>query len=378
MPGWRYLATRLNGDGTETFLDPDVPLEGVEIQEVLSGHSVISGTIDPVYTRLLGPDGTPILREWSTALYAEKDGEIRAGGILNNGTEEGSEWQFEFVGFTGYYIDMPYTGDGYKGIRVDPMNVARVIWDHPQEYEGGNIGLEYDDTLSGLSIGTELTQVEFDTQEGPVSFEAGPYKLNWYSNHDLAGDIDALATETPFDYVEKHYWDGENIRHHVHLGYPAIGRRREDLRFVFGVNIFEPPTVARLGELFASGTLVLGSGEGPAMIHDLREIAPARSGRLRRIAVVTDESIKTKESAGIRANAETQWRSKIDDIGSITVVDHKNAALGAAGLGDEIYIEGRGDWRTYGMWVRILAITYSPEEGGVAEYSVARSDKLTS
>ena len=66
--GWRYFATRLNGDGTETLLDPDLPLEDVRIETVLSGDNALDGTIEPAYRRLLGPDGAPLLREWRRRL----------------------------------------------------------------------------------------------------------------------------------------------------------------------------------------------------------------------------------------------------------------------------------------------------------------------
>ncbi len=179
--GWRYFATRLNGDGTETLLDPDLPLENVTIEDVLSGDNAVSGSLSPVYNRLLGPDGLPLLQEWSTAVYAENDGDIRGGGILTHSGFNGPEWSLECVGFTGYGRDLPYTGNGYKGIKVDPIVVARQqIWGHIQNQPGGNIGLEFEavDTDGKVTIGTELKQVEFDTQSGPVSFEAGPYKLN--------------------------------------------------------------------------------------------------------------------------------------------------------------------------------------------------------
>lgn len=378
--GWRYFATRLNGDGTETLLDIDLPLEDVTVEDVVSGHGAVSGSISPVYARLLGPDGEPLLQEYSTAIYAENDGDIRGGGILTNSGFDGPDWTVEATGFTGYPIDLPYTGSGYKGVKVDPIDVVRVIWNHIQSQPGGNIGLEIDDTDTGgkVTIGTELRQVEFDTQSGPVSFEAGPYKLNFYTNHDLAGDIDDLASDTPFDYHERHFWDGDTIRHKVDIGYPKIGRRREDLRFVYGVNIFDNTRVDRDGSLYASGTLVLGAGEGASMIKSLRE-PPTRPGnRLRRVAVVVDDSIKSLKRANKRADQENQWRARLDDVDSVVVRDHPHARLGAAKVGDEIRIEGQGDWVGVDMWVRILSIAFQPENGNVAEYTIARTDKLTS
>ena len=43
MGKWRYIASRLNGDGTETFLSYDVPISGCQVTDVLSGAGGISG-----------------------------------------------------------------------------------------------------------------------------------------------------------------------------------------------------------------------------------------------------------------------------------------------------------------------------------------------
>lgn len=378
--GWRYFATRLNGDGTETLLDIDLPLEGVTIEDVLSGDQALNASISPAIARMR-PGGTPLLTEWGTAIFAELDGDIRFGGILVDSKFEGPNWAIECVGYTGYGRDMPYTSSGYKGIKVDPLDVVRVIWDHIQSRRGGDIALVLGDTDTNgkVSIGTELKQVEFDTQSGPVSFESGPYKLNWYTNHDLMGDVDNLAAETPFDYHERHQWKSDGtIGHYLDFGYPSLGRRRTDLRFVYGENVFQAPSVARSGDLYASGTMVLGAGEGAAMIKSISEPPARPSGRLRRIAIVVDNRIKSKTRADNRARAENQWRARLDDIESVIVQDHPHARLGAAKVGDTIRLEGKGDWIEIDMWVRILSISYNPSEGNIAQYTVARSDKLVS
>lgn len=379
--GWRYFATKLNGNGTETAIDMDLPIEDVTIEDVLSGDQSLSGKIDPAYKRLLGPDGRPVLQEWGSAIYAENDGDIRFGGILTNSDFEGSEWSLETTSFTGYLRDLPYTGNGYKGIKVDPLDVVRVIWNHAQSQPGGNIDMEIADTTTGgkVIIGSTLAANEYDPEGSGMNgltLESQAYKLNWYSSHNLAGNIDDLANATPFDYHERHYWDGDQIRHVLDLGYPKIGRKRDDLRFVFGVNIFESPSVTNDGSLYASGTLVLGAGEGPAMIKSLREPTTRPSGRLRRIAVVVDDTIKKADRADRRADQENQWRARIDDMDSIIVVDHPNARLGEVKVGDTIRVEGRGEWQNYDMEVRVLGIAYQPANGNVAEYTIARTDKL--
>ena len=100
--------------------------------------------------------------------------------------------------------------------------------------------------------------------------------------------------------------------------------------------------------------------------------------RLRRIAVVIDDTIKSKKRADARADAENKWRSRLDDVTTVVVRDHPAARLGAVGLGDEIRLEGRNGWAETDMWVRVLGISFSPENGNVAEYTIARTDRLVS
>lgn len=378
--GWRYLATRLNGDGTETLIHPDLPIEDVSIDKVLSGINAISGKIVPGTPSLIGTDGRPLIRAWSTAIYAEADGSIRAGGIVTSPDPDGEILNIESVGFLGYSQDMAYTGSGYKGIEVDPIDCGRVIWSHIQSQPGGNIGLELDDTDTNgeVSIGTTVKQVEFDTQSGPVSFESGPWKLNWYTNHNLFGDFSSLASSTPFDFIEEHSWnDDGTIKHFVRIGYPKLGRRRTDVKFTWGVNVFDPVSMSNDGSLYASSIIVLGAGEGSSMIHAIREPVCHQPGdRLRRTAVVIDDSIKSRKRANARADQEWQWRRQLDDINSVVVRDHPDAPLGSVELGDEIRLLGRGDWSVLDMWVRVVSMNIDPTNGKVAEYGVVRTDKI--
>ena len=374
--GWRYFAMRMNGDGTETLIDPDLPLEEVTISPALSGDSTISAKIEPEFQRLQTADGTPLLYEWSTSIYAECDGEIRCGGILVNTKISGSSLKLDIPGFTAYGRGMPYTGPGYKGIQIDALDGVRAAWSHIQSQPGGNIGLELSDAKSGVKIGTTLTSAEYDGQAGYTSYESGPFKLNWYESHDLMGIVDDLASDTPFDYIERHYWDGETIRHKLDFYAPKAGRRRDDLRFWYGTNIMDPADYDRDGEDFASAVHILGAGEGSAMAHYLYQPATRPQNRLRRVALVRDDSLKSQKSLSTRAKNEYQWRSKLGDISSVIVLDHPMAPLGSAQLGDEILLEGPSPWGDISLWVRIIGMSYQPENGKISSYSVERADKL--
>lgn len=372
--GWRYLAERLTGDGTMgEMIHLDLPLEDVEITEALSAPDAISGNISPVFASLRDSTGRPLLQPWKTAIYAEADGVIRAGGILVGAPNTGHQLRLDCMGFGGYPSEMPYA-DAYIGVEVDPLDVYRQIWNHLQSQPGGNLGMRIPGLKTGLKIGTELEQVEFDTESGPVSFEAGPVQYAWHRTHDLGAEIDTLAEDTPFDWREKHAWVGDEIWHFMDLGYPRLGSRRDDLRFVIGENIMEPPEID--GGEYADEVLVLGAGEGATM---RRGTARRRNGGLRRVAVVTDSTRTTPASAQSLAEAEVARRSGDGTIAEFTMRDTPNAPVGALDPGDEILVEGHAiGWRDLEVWCRVTGKTTRPANAGEASISVIRSDRISS
>lgn len=376
---WRYFATRLTGNGENSdVLVNELPLSDVGVSSVLSGPNSLTGTVSPRFNRLVADDGRPVLEEWGTCVWAEADGAIMGGGILVDSSFDGPQWSIDCMGFTGYPKGLPYTDSNFW-VETDALDIYRAIWEHVQGKPGGDLGLEFDMLKSGVKIGTERKIRSFDPQDdpdtGPTEFESGPYRLAWYQNHDLGGDIDDLASNTPFDYRERHFWEGDVLRHHVDLGYPKLGKRRENLRFEIGVNV-APPSINPNGDEYASESLVLGAGEGRTMI---RGYAVRKDPRLRRVAVVTVPHIRTTKLANKRARRDVARRLGVGDIEEI-VVDggHPAAPMGSYQVGDEILVEGDVPWwDDVDTWVRILSITYSPEnDGNFASLSVVRTDKL--
>jgi hypothetical protein len=372
--GWRYIAERLNGDGTGTILDLDVPLSEVEITDSLSDVNALNAKITPEIKRLIGADGTPLFQEWSTALYAEKNGQIRAGGILVHSDFQGSEWGLECVGFLGYGKDMPYTGGGEFFVKTDTLDIARFIWDHIQAQNGGNIGLTFDQRKSGIKVGTTLTSDQYDPEggSGGLTLESQAYKLAYYQDLDLLSNFDDLASETPFHYHERHYWapDG-TITHHV--DFPSSLSMRQDLRFAVGENIIVSPSISLNGDDYASETYFLGAGEGARTI---RGHASLPRKRLRRVAVKADASVRRLSAANGRAMNDLAWRRNLEDLTEITHIDHPSARLGAVDVGDLIFIQGDVDWLgQIESWYQVTSIMYQPE-ASQQTLTVARADKV--
>ncbi len=364
MAGWRYLAARLNGDGTETFLDTEVPIAGVELREDLSGPGGITGTISPEIARLQY-QGDPVFVPWSTAIYAEKDGLIRGGGILVDMDDSTPDLSLDCMGFSGYPSGIPYTSEIVQ-VQVDPLDMARHIWEHLQSQKGGNLGMVVDATTSPIRIGDGPDAEVFGQN-------MGPYRLAWFQDHDLGSEFDRLAADTPFEYRVQHAWAGDTVSHRLVLGYPTIGRRRSDLRFVVGENITLIPTIEYDGSEYASEAIVLGSGEGRTMVRGVHSGNP---GRLRRPVIVTDKNLRSKKDADARAGRELALRMGSADISEISVRDHEHARYGSYQVGDEILIETTDGWSdSLALWCRILSTKFNPE-ANTAVLTVVRSDKV--
>lgn len=361
MAGWRYIARRLNGDGTEIGLDSELPLSGVELREDLSGPGGLTGSITPEVARLKAR-GEPILAPWSTAIYAELDGRIRAGGILVDLDDSGPNLGLDCVGFTGYASGIPYTSERVF-IKADPLDVARHIWDHLQSQKGGNLGLTADATKSPVRIG--------DDPNDPNA--KNPFRLIWFQDHDLGASFDQLAADTPFEYRVQHDWDGEDIAHRLVLGYPRIGRRRTDLRFMVGENITVIPQISYDGDEYASEAIVFGGGEGRDMIRGTRT---GNAGRLRRPVIVMDKALRSTKDAEARADRELALRMADADMTEIVLWEHPNAPYGSFQVGDEILIQTAPGWTDgLALWSRIVSIKFSPETG-TATLSLLRAEKV--
>lgn len=220
---------------------------------------------------------------------------------------------------------------------------------------------------------TEESTTEEGETEPVLVLEYDAYKLNWYTNHDLSSDVSNLAQATPFDWHLIHYWQDEEIRHHIRLGYPKIGRRLVDERFVIGENIHVIPSVERDGTEYANEVLVLGAGEGSSMIMGR---AFRDDGRVRRVAVVSDPSITTLTWAIARAEEELKWRINLENIAEIVLLNHPHAPIGSVSLGDEILVEGETGWVDLEVWCRVVGRRLDPDNSDAVTLTLVRSDRL--
>ncbi len=377
---WSYRFFRLNGDGTETFLVGDVPVANPVPTRKLSTPHSITGALTPQATQLLEKDGQTMLRRWQTTAYVADDNDhIWVGGILVDYAIDGENLTFDVAGFTSYPTGMPYEGE-YDEVQVDPLDVYRHCWDHLQGRRGANLGLELDATTSPVRIGDFVFTDADDPTTTLPKVERKGVTLNWWSTRDLGSVMDKLAAETPFDYLEDHYWDGDTVRHRLRLGYPTLGTRLEGVhapRFVLGENVWAIPGEDYSGDDVVTEVWAYGAGEGRDRLVGSASIVPRDS--VRRVRIIDDKTILHKDQAVNRAREELMlYQPDIPGAGisQLLVRDMSQAPYGSFDVGDEVAYSGAHHWGDVLIWVKIVTITLQPN--GSMVLGVVRADTVKS
>lgn len=417
--GWRFLAVALDGSGPGG-VPIEVPfLSDVVITEHLSAPRHITATVPVEVAQMRDADGNPILQPWGAAIFAEDPNGELYGGILTQSGWDGHKWTLTCEGF-GYFPKGQVWAWEDSWIQVDPLEVHRVILDRLQTLPYADFGVSVDVVSSPVRIGTPETMPDWerrlrteylwesgpvhrvhvddamwaalldagwtvdpdppetlgarllppeDSRSGSYRVDAAPFTMSWFETFDCGSVIDKLAAETPFDWLESDYWSGDRIAHRIQVGYPRIGRRRNDLRFAVGENVIVLPTVTQSGDDYASSVLVLGEGEGRDRVAG--DVA-VYTGRPRRVVVIDDKTVTSRDQAVEAARWEQAWRSGSYSVTDLELMDHPNAPIGSIGLGDEVWLEGWTGWIDVAMWVRVVAVSIAPAKSDRINVTVER------
>lgn len=348
---WRYIAQRVLSN---EFLHWDVPVDVSELRWDLSGPGALRGAVSPDVGNLRDDEGRLILEPWGTLLYAEEGGSIRWGGIVEYSKLSGAAWTVEAAGFSSYPHGIPFL-DTIKGADLDPADVYRQIWTNLQGYPEGDLGVEVSDLSTPIRIGTQ----------------GEPYVLKWQESKDSGSELDSLAEDGGFEFEERHFWDGDEIRHRIELAYPRLGRKREDLAFIQGDNVVSLVEPQGWDE-FANEVFAIGAGEGRKA---KRSRTPIRDGRLRRPIVYTDKGERNEQRLTRIARRELDRHRPELSIDRITVVDHPNAPIGSWRSGDDVLVQASLPWvGDVAIWHRVTSWAL---KGDKAELSLERSSTFT-
>lgn len=361
--GMRVIAQRI-GDGK--FLHQELPVADLSITSTLSGPQAITGNLRPHMDDIADLGLTP----WNTWLHVEDDhGFIRASAILVApfGVED-DQRAIECAGVAAYPAGIPFEG-AYSAYSVDPLEVVRMIWAHVQSFPLAKLGVQVSTNASQVRIGgyPPTTAGLSGPRADDDSDQTKPYSLNWWDNKDCGGEIDTLAQAVPFDYIERQAWNAGHtaVSHYVDLGWPRVGNKRTDLRFVQDENIIGAVPVAELDESYVTEIRILGAGEGTARVLGQ---SSRTSNQLRRVAVIDEKSVTSTARAKAIADAELLRRTNPRGIDTLLVdAYHENAPYGSYQAGDDIFVQAEVDWvGEVNMWHRIIEHTMTPDESAVA------------
>lgn len=365
---FRLIAQRiLDGE----IIEWELPVgEDFEYQVQLSGPAVMHGSfpVEMISVQELALDG------YAYWLHVEINQEIRASAILLPPQYEEAAMNFSAEGVAAAPHYTIYGGT-FSQLQVDPLSVVRTLWNYVQGMPQSDYGVVVSTASSDIRLGepahTETTvtkNADGTTTTTTTDIPDKPYEINWWDAKNVGEEIDSLAKQTPFDYVERHQWntDKSDILHYIDLGYPRIGVARKNLLFN-EENIVEVVPIQEIQDNYASAVLVIGAGDGADSIRAYR--AEAFADRVRKEVVITDKTINTQARADARAASElAARRGRTFEISELVVnAYHSNAPIGSYGVGDDVQVQVEIPWlmETHIAWYRITSITNKPSSDKV-------------
>ena len=378
--GERWIAQRaLTGE----FLHWDVPVSGFP-SHALSASSSLVFRLEPEVASLVSLDDLLVLEPWGSFLYHEVDEQIEWAGVVTGNEWLGATYEVTVESFGRYPHGMPWLGN-FVGVDTDPANIVRYIWQVLQRRPDADLGVavvgqtsarlgtlsserareakrvedaarkRVDEARKAQSAAkdaaereaarkvtdarrAELTKAQ-DARRAADEAEredGGEYRFDWWDNDDCGREIDRLAAEAPFDWVEEHAWnsDRSDVTHRVRVA-DRIGVRRTDLKFALGENVVEAVPFLIDGDWVANEVIGVGAGEGAKA---LRETSAVRDGRLRRIALIDWKDVRSRSrlQALVRGEQRTRAMGQLAVEQIVVQADHPHAPVGSWGVGDEI------------------------------------------
>lgn len=346
---WRIIATRARGDGTEELLHPDLPAASCKVTDSLSSPFELEMTLRPEMTASIPMD------TFSTCLYAEKDGVLRAGGIVVERNPKDDVLEVKATGHAGYLAGQPWVDSPVAKYDTDALDIVRLIWSKVQSHQRANVGLSLPTLASGVKVGKKTAAVK--DKSGNVTTEAvdEPFLLASYETHDLGQVWHELLDESGIEYRERVSWSGERVAHSLEMA-RRVGARLATPRFEIGSNVMAIPEMASAASEYADEWLVLGAGEGSARINADRS-NPKPPSRLRHIRVMSRASITRHDQADALALKLALLTSPgSTEIAAFSALDTADDPAWLASPGDEVRLTGdAGQAGWLDMWVRILS-----------------------
>lgn len=378
---WRFHVKRAR---TNVWLDRDAQINEPIITWVLTGPGEMTFRLDAREAKRYGIDGRFVFDDWSSIVYAEKNGQIQWGGIVDGSDDAGNgERIVHLRSLSGYAKGVKYTSDVTRFYQMDAFDIVRLLWSTMQSDPMADIGMTLSSNLSGITIGSE------DPGPAPIR-EPGeteeawqarlteyatrinePYELAWYNTPDFGEEVEKIMGQAAADSVESYSWneDGSDVINRLNLYWPTAGARRHDLRFVEGENVAVPPAPSSEADEYGNHVIALGAGEER---HMLREEVQIDDGKLKRHIIAPAKDLYSPSTLNALARSVLKVAQNTLQYDSVDVYDHPNAPIGSWQLGDEIKLETFSGYYELDEWVKIVGWSMSPAREDIATISVVR------
>jgi hypothetical protein len=210
MTPYRVLLCDLRTDRLLATL----PLLDVSIDDYIGQAGSLSGTL-PVPNRQIADQLRPIVEAGRTAVWVERDRAIWWGGVLWTVTPTVDERGLATVdlqaGSFDTFLDHRILRETYRAQDVEQLDIARDLVHAAQQERGGDIGIEYNTSVSGV-----LRSRTYDRSDQPIVRE----------------QLDELAdVENGFEWRIACYRDPDTGRRvkQLQLGHPIIDRGEADV-----------------------------------------------------------------------------------------------------------------------------------------------------
>ncbi|WP_327372042.1 hypothetical protein [Streptomyces sp. NBC_01217] len=353
-PPYRILLCDLRSD---TLLDA-LPIQGVSIDDYIGKTGRLTGTV-PIPNAELAARARRALIPGRTGVWVERGREIWWGGIL---------WTLNLAsddrGFLGAqvqcggwesYLYRRLLFDTLTATQVDQLDIVRELIDYAQETPGGNLGITYDSTVSGVL--RDRTFLRYDQP----------------SVGELLDQLSSL--ERGFEWRIGSYRDGDGRRvKRLHLGHPVIRGGATDI-------VLDHPGPILSYALPTDATLKANAWQSRGASINTNQAAD--SFPLMSPVLVDDDDIAAgwprldgtsdyttvEQQATLDAHARADWNAArtpvtIPEI-TVLLADTITPAL----LGSTVRLRIRDLWHPNGLDVRyrVVGMTITPPERGRPE-----------
>lgn len=314
----------------------DLVVKKPKVLRALSGPAQLQCELNPLDPSAKGISFKP----WSHIVHVEKtilgQRKIWASCIVQPSPVDKKTGIISLTaqGFGAYPKKMPWL-QNWNPLVCDVFEPVHKIWDHLQSYPNGNLNVEVYPAESGIEM---LPGYAFDGNITNLNFWAMFIRAS--DKQDCQDNIDKLARDIPFDYVEQSAWSDDYtvINKKIFLGYPKAGVDQDNLAFIIGENVIEAAPHLETEIDWASDAVIDGWFPGQEVSSTFTNADP---NRLRRVVMQDDARINSNERAQVwakrkltRRQTPSYWESIIIDMG------HSNAPFGTFDVGDRINVRG--------------------------------------